>query len=496
MILAHDLGTTGDKASLHEDDGRLVAAVTVRYGTRYADGGVAEQDPEDWFAAACAATRRLLEETGTAPGAVAAVSFSGQMMGAVLLDAAHRPVRPALIWADHRSSAQAARLNAALGEGDAYRLLGHRVHPTYSLTKVCWVREHEPEAFARVAHVCLAKDYVVLRLTGRLVTDPSDASSTNAYDQGRGGWSARVLGEAGLDPGLFPEIVPATTVAGELSAAAAASTGLAAGTPVVLGGGDGPLAALGAGRIDPGDGAYAYLGSSSWVSLAAAAPLHDPRMRTMTFDHVVPGRYVPTATMQTGGAALEWAAEVLRPDGAEARFAELTRAAAEVDTRGLYFLPHLMGERSPYWNAAARGTFLGLARHHGPAHLTRAVLEGVAFNLHTCVQAFREAGHPVDTVDVIGGGASSDLWLAILADMWGATVRRRRIGEEANSLGAAVVAAVGTGLVSGFGVARGLSDVTAEFTPDPARHAEYRARHASFLDAYARLEPWYERENA
>jgi len=495
MIIAHDLGTTGDKASLHHDDGRLVAAATVRYGTRYADGGVAEQNPDDWHDAVCAATRRLLADTGTAAGAVAAVSFSGQMMGAVLLDAAHRPVRPALIWADHRSSAQAARLNAALGEEEAYRLLGHRIHPTYSLTKVCWVREHEPDVFARVAGVCLAKDYVVRRLTGRLVTDPSDASSTNAYDQERGAWSERVLEAAGLDSGLFPEIVPATTVVGELSAAAADATGLAAGTPVVLGGGDGPLAALGAGRVDPADGAYAYLGSSSWVSLSAAAPMHDPRMRTMTFDHVVPGRYVPTATMQTGGAALEWAAEVLRPDGGEARFAELTRAAAEVDTRGLYFLPHLMGERSPYWTAAARGTFLGLARHHGPAHLTRAVLEGVAFNLYTCVRAFREAGHAVDTVDAIGGGASSDLWLQVLADTWGATVRRRRIGEEANSLGAAVVAAVGTGLVPDFGVARELSDVTAEFTPDPGRHADYAARHASFLDAYARLEGWYEREN-
>jgi len=496
MIIAHDLGTTGDKASLHADDGRLVAAVTVRYETRYADGGVAEQHPDDWWSAFGAATRRLLADTGTAPEAVAAVSFSGQMMGAVLLDAAHRPVRPALIWADHRSAAQAARLNAELGEPEAYRLLGHRVHPTYSLTKVCWVREHEPDAFARVAHVCLAKDYVVLRLTGRLVTDPSDASSTNAYDQARGMWSERVLEAAGLDPGLFPEIVPATTVVGTLPAPVASEVGLAAGTPVVLGGGDGPLAALGAGRVDPADGAYAYLGSSSWVSLSATAPMHDPRMRTMTFDHVVPGRYVPTATMQTGGAALEWAAEVLRPDGGAARFADLTRAAADVDTRGLYFLPHLMGERSPYWNAAARGTFLGLARHHGPAHLTRAVLEGVAFNLATCVQAFRESGHAVDVVDAIGGGASSDLWLQILADTWGATVRRRRIGEEANSLGAAVVAAVGTGLVPDFSVARELSDVTAEFTPDPSRHADYAARHASFLDAYERLEAWFERENA
>ncbi|WP_407561892.1 xylulokinase [Streptomyces sp. 184] len=494
MIIAHDLGTTGDKASLHADDGTPVAALTEHYDTDFRAGGIAEQDPEVWWRAVCAATRRLLAHTGVRPAEVAAVGFSGQMMGAVLLDSAYRPVRPSLIWADHRSQEQADRLIAALGAERAYRLLGHQLHPTYSLTKVMWVRDREPETFARVAHVCLAKDYVVHRLTGVLATDRSDASSTNAYDQPAGAWSAEVLTAADVDPALFPEIVPSTTVAGPLLPEAAEATGLAAGTPVVLGGGDGPLAALGAGVIDPADGAYTYLGSSSWVSLSAERPLHDPRMRTMTFDHVVPGRYVPTATMQAGGASLDWVAEVLRPDQDGGRFPELLAAAADADTAGLYFLPHLLGERSPYWNAAAAGAFLGLTRHHLQAHLTRAVLEGVAFNLATCVGAFREAGHPVDRVDAIGGGAASDLWLQILADVWGATVRRRSIVEEANSLGAAVTAGVGAGLVDGFAVARGLSDVTAEFTPDPGRHADYRRRHALFLEAYERLEPWFAKE--
>jgi xylulokinase len=395
-----------------------------------------------------------------------------------------------MIWADHRSVAQADQVNAALGAEQAYRLLGHRVHPTYSLTKVMWVRQHEPEVFARVAHVCLAKDYVVQRLTGRHVTDRSDASGTNAYDQAAGGWSADVLAAAELDPGLWPEIVPATTVVGPLLPGAAAEVGLPPGIPVVLGGGDGPLAALGAAIIDPSDGAYTYLGSSSWISLSANEPLHDPGMRTMTFDHVVPGRWVPTATMQAGGASLGWVTDVLNP-GADDRFTDLLRAAEDVDTEGLYFLPHLLGERSPHWNAAAAGAFLGLARHHDRAHLTRAVLEGVAFNLATCVTAFRDAGHPIDRISAIGGGAASDLWLQILADVWGATIRRRSIVEEANSLGAAVTAGVGVGLVD-FSVARGLSEVTAEFTPVPDRQAAYRRRHAQFTDAYRRLEPWFE----
>jgi xylulokinase len=494
MIIAHDLGTTGNKASLHTDDGRLLASATARYGTVYASGGMVEQDPQDWWRAVCAATAELLSAAGVAATEVRAIGFSGQMMGAVLLDERYRAVRPALIWADHRSTEQAGRINAAIGEQEAYRLLGHRVHPTYSLTKVIWVRDHEPATFAEVAHVCLAKDFVVQRLTGTLVTDRSDASSTNAYDQSAGAWSPAILAAADLDPALLPEIVPATTVVGGVRAAVADELGLPAGVPVVLGGGDGPMAALGAGVLDERDGAYAYLGSSSWVSMSAARPLLDPLMRTMTFDHVVPGQYVPTATMQAGGASLDWATDLLYPGDEPGRIATMVQQARDADTSGLYFLPHLLGERSPHWNAAARGAFVGLARHHGRTHLAKAVLEGVAFNLTTCVTAFREAGHPVDQVDAIGGGAASDVWLQILADAWGTTIRRRSIVEEANSLGAAVTAAVGTGLVDGFGAARALSTVTAEFIPDPDRHREYLRRHRAFQDAYRSLEPWFEQE--
>jgi len=493
MLIAHDLGTTGDKASLHDDTGRLLASTTTRYETRYDRDGLAEQDPDAWWGAVCEATRQLLGRAGVEPGAVAAVGFSGQMMGAVFLDATYRPVRPAIIWADHRSAAECDRLVAGFGMAEGYRTTGHQLNPTYSLSKIMWVRDHEPEVFARVRHVCLAKDFVVHRLTGVLVTDPSDASSTNAYDQGAGAWSAGLLDVAGLDVALLPEVVASTTVVGGVTAAAAAECGLAAGTPVVIGGGDGPLAAVGAGVVSPGSGAYAYLGSSSWVSLAATEPLNDPQLRTMTFNHVVPGLFVPTATMQAGGGSLQWVADLLVPGEEGDRFRALVAATEPVAAAedGLYFLPHLLGERSPYWNPAARGAFVGLARHHDRQHLTRAVLEGVAFNLATCVEAFRGTGADVDRVDAIGGGAASDVWLQIMADVWGATVRRRTVVEEANSLGAAVTAGVGVGLLDGFDVAPGLSEVSAVFTPDPARHDAYVQRHAVFLDAYRRLEPWF-----
>jgi xylulokinase len=494
MLVAHDLGTTGDKASLHDDTGRLVRSVTVRYPTHYGPGGVVEQDPDHWWQAFGTANRRLLEEAGVPASEVAGLAISGQMMGLVLLDAQHQPLRSSIIWADTRSTRECADLLTRLDPQEAYATLGHRLNPTYSLTKLMWVRDNEPELFAATSRVCLAKDYVVARLTGVLATDPSDASSTNAYDQRAGRWSADVLAAAGIPVGLFPDVVPSTTVVGTVTAEAAPATGLLAGTPVVMGGGDGPMAAVGAGVVGPSDGAYAYLGSSSWVSMSSDAPLLDlPEMRTMTFDHVVPGQFVPTATMQAGGASLEWIADLLAGTEDVGRFDRLVTAAGEVtDGDDLYFLPYLLGERSPHWNPRARGAFVGLARRHGPAHLTRAVLEGVAFNLGTCVEAFRSHGAPVDRVDAIGGGAASDVWLQMLADVWGATVRRRTVVEEANSLGAAVTAGVGVGLLSDFTGAGALSEVVATFEPDPARHAVYAARHERFTDAYRRLEGWFE----
>ncbi|MFJ3473122.1 xylulokinase [Microbacterium maritypicum] len=491
MIIAHDLGTTGNKASLHHDDGRLVTSVTVPYPAHFAAGGVAEQDPADWWDAVVAATRDLIARTGTAPTDIAGLVVSGQMMGAVLLDAHGEPARPAIIWADTRAGAQQRELEAAIGAERAYGILGHRLNPTYSVEKVMWVRDNEPDTWARVRRVCVAKDFIVLRLTGRLATDRSDASGTNAYDQAAGTWSDEVLQAARLDPALFPEILESTQIAGTLTDAAADALGLPASVRVVMGGGDGPMAAVGSGVVAPEDGPYVCLGTSSWISFAADAPLHDPAMRTFTFDNVVPGSFVPTATMQAGGASVQWIAEALSPDPAHPETGRLTaEASADVDTDDLYFLPYLLGERSPMWDPEARGAFVGLARHHARAHLVRAVLEGTAFNLLSCIQAFREAGAVIDRIEAVGGGAQSDVYLSVLADVWGVPVRRRTIVEEANSLGAAVTAAVGLGLTD-FSAARALSEVTAEFIPDAARHAVYAERHARFADAYTALAPWF-----
>ncbi|MCR2762821.1 xylulokinase [Microbacterium sp. zg.B48] len=494
MIIAHDLGTTADKASLHTDDGTLVTSATAAYPTQYLPGGAVEQNPHDWWDAVVRSSRELLERTGTSAGDISAISVSGHMMGGVFLDGDLEPVRAAMIWADTRSGAETDRLIARVGQDAGYRITGHPLNPTYTLPKVMWVQEREPDAWGRVRHIAFAKDYVNARLTGRLVTDASDASGASAYDQSARDWSQELLDAAGVQKALFPEIAASTQILGGLLPEPAALLGLRPGIPVVVGGGDGPMAALGAGIVAPEDGAYVSLGTSSWISFAADAPLHDPHRRTMSFNHVVPGRFVPTATMQTGAGALDWIAGVLEPGGGSDRFARLVGEAENIDAsgEGLYFLPHLLGERSPHWNATVRASFVGLSRAHERAHMTRAVLEGVAFNLGTCLRAFRQSGARIDRVDAVGGGAKSDTWLQILADVWGVPVRRRTIVDEANSLGAAVLGAIGIGAVASADAARALSEVTAVFEPDAARAAAYASGQARFEDAYQRLEGWYD----
>jgi xylulokinase len=493
MILAHDLGTTGNKATLVDRDGVVVAAVNVGYPVVFAAGGLAEQDPGDWWRAVCEATTLLLAESAVPPRDIDVISFSGQMMGVVAVDGSGTPVRPAIIWADTRSGAQCSHIARSVSVERCYEITGHRLNPTYSLSKIAWLRDNEPSVFQRVQRVLQAKDWVAFRLTGAMVTDPSDASSTNAYDQAAGEWSEELLTAAGLDRALFPEIVASTTVIGTVTEAAARETGLLAGTPVVIGGGDGPTAALGAGIVSASDGAYAYLGSSSWVSVSAERPLHDPAMRSMTFNHVVPGAYVPTATMQAGGASLSWIANVLAP-GREDRYQTLLAGAAEARAAddGLFFLPYLLGERSPDWNPAARAAFVGLHIDHGPAHLTRAVLEGVAFNLKTGLRAFTENGVGVESVSAIGGAANSGLLLEIFADVWGVPVTGRSLVDEANSLGAAVVGGVGVGIFDDFNIARNLSELRGRAEPDPIPTAELEESYNTFVDLYQRLEPVFD----
>lgn len=498
-VLAHDLGTTGNKASLFDQDGQVRASTFSGYPTDYPRAGWAEQNPEDWWRAVCLSTRELLSAGRVSPQEIACVTFSGQMMGCVPLDRQARPLRSALIWADKRAIAEANQLIERVGMETAYRITGHRASESYSAAKIMWVRAHQPEIYAAVYKFVQPKDFITARLTGAFVTDYSDASGTNLYDLQARDWSPEMLAAAGIDRALLPDLHPSTGVAGVVHRAAADETGLAAGTPVVIGGGDGSCAAAGAGVVREGS-AYNYIGSSSWIATAGPAPIYDPTLRTFTFAHLIPGVYMPTGTMQAAGGSYQWLRDTLCLPEKEAagRLAvspyELMNLQAEQSkpgANGLVYFPYLLGERSPRWNADARGVYFGLSMSHTRADIIRATLEGITLNLRVILDAFREQGAQFSAMRVIGGGAGGRVWRQIMADIYGLPVQRPALLAEATSLGAALAGGIGIGLYPGWSMAESLTPIVDETLPNPALAPVYDRLYAFFNRAYEAFVPLY-----
>ncbi|MDH7485302.1 MAG: xylulokinase [Anaerolineae bacterium] len=493
-ILAHDLGTTGNKANLFNGRGQPVASSFVGYETAYPHPGWAEQEAAGWWRAVCQSTRRLLAQSGVAAGDIAVISFSGQMMGALPVDGEGRPLRPSIIWADQRATAEAGLLAERCGFQEVYRRTGHRAGASYSAAKMLWIQRHQPELYARAHKFLQAKDYAAYKLTGVFATDYCDASGTNLFDLARRDWALDIVEAIGLDPHKLPPVHPSTAVIGRVTPQAAAETGLLAGTPVVIGGGDGGCATVGAGSVQPGD-AYNYVGSSSWIAVTAEQPLYDAQMRTFTFAHLDPQLCFPTGTMQCAGGSFDWLERLLRGDGQGQLYEELSAAAAEVPpgAGGLLFLPYLIGERSPHWNPRARGAFVGLTMTHGRAEMARAVLEGVAFNLKIILDAFLEQGAEITAMRLIGGGARSPVWRQILADVYGLPILRPALLAEATALGAAIAGGVGVGLFPDFSVAHEFVQVEEAERPNGAAQARYAEVYPLFREAYRLLEPMFER---
>ena len=497
LILAHDLGTTGNKATLFAADGSTVASTFAAYDTRYAQPNWAEQDPRDWQAALFESTQRLVkaaQQAGHSAADVAVVSFSGHMNGALLVDVAGAPLRPAIIWADQRATAQAELIRERCGEAEVYWLTGNRISPAYTAAKLLWIKQHQPELYRRARWVLQAKDYAAFLFSGAIATDFSDASLTLLLDLAGRRWAEPLLDQLGLDVAMLPPIFPSAQVIGQVTAQAAAATGLRAGTPVVIGGGDGACATVGAGAVRPGD-AYNYIGSSSWVALTTAQPVLDPARRTFNLAHLDPALNVALGAMQTAGGAFDWFERLLRCDReAEPLYAELDAEAASVapGANGLLFLPYLLGERSPHWNPQARGAFVGLAMPDGRGELARAVLEGVAFNLRAILDVLRAQDIAVESMRLIGGGGKSALWRQILADVYGLPVEQLNLPANATALGAAVAGGVGVGIYPDYGVAQQLAPVARTDRPNPASQTRYAALYTLFQQSYAALEPIFE----
>jgi len=494
FILAHDLGTTGNKATLFNSDGTIVATTLAGYPTDYPRPNCAEQNPTDWQTAIFASTRHLLVESGVPPEQIAAISFSGHMQGALVVDKNGAPLRSAIIWADQRATAQADFISAQCGSERVYQLTGNRVSAAYTAAKLLWIKDNQPDIYNKIHKVLQSKDYAAFLFTGVFATDYSDASLTQLLDINTRDWSTEILNPLGLTADLLPDLYPSAAVIGQVTPEAAAVTGLQAGTPVVIGGGDGACATVGAGSVSEGD-VYNYIGSSSWMALSVKQPVFDPQQRTFNFIHLDPQLYGALGTTQAAGGAFDWLERLLRDTGQdEPQYALLDEAAGKVPpgATGLLFLPYLLGERSPHWNPLARAAFVGLAMPNTRPEMARVVMEGVAFNLRHILDCLRGQGAKIDAMRLIGGGSKSAVWRQILADIFNLPILRVDLPAAATALGAAIAGGVGVGLYPDYSVARDLVPVIKAEIPDPGTRARYEALYELFKQSYAALEPIYE----
>lgn len=495
-LLAHDLGTSGNKATLYTTEGALVKSATYGYSLKTKGGSCAEQDPLEWWGAVCDSTKELIRDVN--PADIAAVSFSGQMMGCVCVDKDGNPLRDSLIWADMRSTREEALIREKMSDEHFYRITGNRLSPSYSATKLMWIRDNEPEVYKNTYKMLNAKDFIILKLTGEFVTDPSDASLTCLMDLNTLKWSDELIDACGLRADLLPEVISSVAVAGKVTAAASRECGLLEGTPIVCGGGDGACAAVGTGSVAENE-ANLSLGTSSWISFASKKPVFDEGMMTFNFAHLVPGYVVPCGTMQTGGGAMSWAMNSLAMfarDGVTDK-SPLYSAMCDgvekspIGAKGLLFLPYLMGERSPRWNNQAKGSFIGLTMEHTTADMFRAVMEGVGMNLSIILEAFRKSGADIDRLTVTGGGARNPIWRQILADTLGVKVDIPNYLEEATSMGAAIAAGVGVGAFADFNVIGKFLKTESSYTPDLTKKPFYDELKVVFDEAYHALVPTY-----
>lgn len=441
--LGIDVGTGGTRAIIIDGAGQIVASETIEHiPFASPQTGWAEQDPDDWWRASVAAIRAVLSHNNITHDSIAAIGLSGQMHGAVLLDADDKLLRPSIIWCDQRSEAQCQQLTEQIGASRLIELTCNPALTGFTLPKILWVKDNEPEHWRRMRSVLLPKDYIRLRLTGDKAIDVADASGTLLLDVSARQWSREMLDAAGINDSVLPRLFESPEITGTVSQAAAELTGLRAGTPVVAGAGDQAAGAVGMGIVKPGS-VSATIGTSGVVFAATNNPALDPKGRVHTFCHAIPNRWHVMGVTQGAGLSLRW----FRDQFGFASYDQLTAEAADVPAgaNNLLWAPYLMGERTPHLDPNARAALVGLTASHTRAHVVRAILEGVAFSLRDSLEIFRDMNVPVESIRLGGGGARSKLWRQIQADVYAHAVDIVQ-AEEGAAYGAALLAGVGGGL--------------------------------------------------
>jgi xylulokinase len=445
----------------------------------------AEQDPGNWWEAAVQAVRGVLELAQIPGHDVRGIGLSGQMHGLVLLDADHQVIRPALIWCDQRSQPQVDAVNTKVGREAVLRWTANPVLTGFTLPKLLWVRDHEPQHFERARKMLLPKDYVRFKLTREFATEVSDASGTAVFDVVNRRWSFEMMDALGLDRALLPECRESVEVSAHITPEVAALTGLAAGTPVVGGGGDQASSAVGNGIVEAGV-VSCTLGTSGVVFAHMEQVAYDPAGRVHTFCHAVPGKWHVMGVTQGAGLSLQWFRNQLAPG---TTYDALTAEAAQspAGAQGLFWLPYLMGERTPHLDALARGGWIGLTASHTRADLIRSLIEGVSYSQRDCLDIVESLGVAVNSVRASGGGAQSPFWRQLLADILGKRVVTLAT-QEGSAYGAALLALAGSGEYSSVGeVCRAAIRETESVTPCDA--AFYARAHRTYQSLYPALRP-------
>lgn len=492
-ILAHDLGTTGDKATLFDTKGEIIASAFSSYPTFYPAQGWAEHDPNDWWTAVCDSSRQLMDICPGAANHLAAVGLSGMMNGCLLVDGQGNPLSRSIIHADIRSAEECRDLESRVGAERAYLISGNRLAPNFTLGKLAWLKEHSPELLLRAKWCVQTKDFIGAKLTGVWgVTDYSDASLTGCFDMRACKWSEELIEAGGFSASLMPEVHRSAGLLGRITRESSLETGLPEGTPVVVGGGDGACATAGAGAFRDGD-AYHYLGGSSWVAVVTQGYKPDPTRRVSVFSSLEEGKFVLYGTVQSAGSSLDW---FLRAIGTgldihsdrEFEYLEMLAGEAPAGSNGLLFLPYLMGERSPIWDADARGVYFGLSAAHGRAEMARAVFEGVSYALASNLIALSEAAGEIGRINALGGGMRSELWRNMLASIYGRPLQLMERLSEATSCGAAMAAAVGVGIYSSYSEAGTAFAPLAELVlPDSGSAEFYKNQLAFYGSLYPKM---------
>ncbi|HEY3840950.1 MAG TPA: xylulokinase [Bryobacteraceae bacterium] len=484
-----DVGTGGTRALLVDQQGRVKASHTAAHDDMTMLQPLwAEQQPENWWAASQAAIRGALERAGITASEVRGVGLSGQMHGLVLLDSSNQVIRPSLIWCDQRSQAQVDFVNQKIGVERVLACIANPVLTGFTLPKLLWVRDHEPQNFERARKMLLPKDYLRFQLTGEFASEVSDASGTALFDVVNRRWSYELVDALGLDRDLLPTVYESSEITGVISPQAAKATGLAAGTPVVGGGGDQASSAVGNGIVEPGL-VSCTLGTSGVVFAHMEKVQYDPLGRVHTFCHAVPGKWHVMGVTQGAGLSLQWFRNNLTP-GVPYDDLMAEAATAPPGSHGLFWLPYLMGERTPHLDALARGGWIGLTAKHRRADLVRAIVEGVSYSQKDCLVIVEELGAEARSVRASGGGAQSPFWRQTLADILGKTVVTLA-SQEGSAYGAALLAMSGTGAYASVPEVCGA--VIREVEKVDPRESEYAARYQTYRDLYPALKPLFRR---